>query len=121
MANRILIFDDDIDILSICSYILSEQGWEVFTSENCNDIVKRVRDIAPNVILMDNWIPDTGGIVATRALKNEADLKQIPVVYFSANNDIHTLAQQAGADTFLPKPFDIQELESKINSVLVHD
>jgi two-component system cell cycle response regulator DivK len=72
----------------------------------------------PEVILMDNWIPDTGGIIATQTIKQDPELKTIPVVYFSANNDIQSLAKQAGADTFLPKPFDIDELESVINRVI---
>ncbi|HCN84121.1 MAG TPA: response regulator [Sphingobacteriaceae bacterium] len=115
VAKRILIFDDDIDILSICSYILEELGWEVHTSTNCNNIVEKVKNIVPDVILMDNWIPDTGGIVATQTLKNDMELKNIPVIYFSANNDIQSLAKQAGADSFLEKPFDIEELENIIN------
>ncbi|MXV16924.1 response regulator [Hufsiella ginkgonis] len=117
MGKRILIFDDDIDILSICSYILEEQGWEVHTSTNCNNIVDKVSGVGPDVILMDNWIPDSGGIVATQTIKKQPDLKNIPVIYFSANNDIQTLATQAGADTFLSKPFDIDELENVINRV----
>lgn len=117
MSKRILIFDDDIDILSICSYILEEQGWEVHTSTHCNDIVDTVRGILPDVILMDNWIPDSGGVVATQTLKREPDLKGIPVVYFSANNNIQSLATQAGADTYLEKPFDLNELELVIERV----
>jgi CheY-like chemotaxis protein len=116
--KRILIFDDDIDILSICSYILEEEGWEVQTSTNCNNIIEKVRDIRPDVILMDNWIPSTGGIIATQTLKGDNELKNIPVVYFSANNDIQSLAKQAGADTFLAKPFDITELESIISEIV---
>jgi two-component system cell cycle response regulator DivK len=118
MAKRILIFDDDIDILSICSYILEEQGWEVHTSTNCNDIINKVTNVMPEVILMDNWIPDSGGIIATQTIKQDDRLKAIPVVYFSANNDIQSLAEQAGADTYLSKPFDIDELESVINRVI---
>lgn len=117
MSKRILIFDDDIDILSICSYILEEQGWEVHTSTHCNGIVDTVRGILPDVILMDNWIPDSGGVVATQTLKREPDLKGIPVVYFSANNNIQSLATQAGADTYLEKPFDLNELELVIERV----
>ncbi len=117
MSKRILIFDDDVDILSICSYILEDQGWDVHTSPHCNDIVNTVRNVQPNVILMDNWIPDSGGVIATQALKKEQDLKNIPVIYFSANNDIQTLASQAGADTFLEKPFDLNELELVIERV----
>jgi two-component system cell cycle response regulator DivK len=118
VQKRILIFDDDIDILSICSYILEEDGWHVQTSTNCNNIVEKVREIKPDVILMDNWIPNTGGIIATQTLKSDDELKQIPVIYFSANNDIQSLAKQAGADTFLAKPFDITDLENIINRVM---
>lgn len=117
MSKRILIFDDDIDILSICTYILQEQGWDVQTSSHCNDIVNKVRTFGPDVILMDNWIPDSGGVIATQTIKSEPDLKTIPVVYFSANNDIQTLANQAGADSFLEKPFDLTELEDMIEKV----
>ena len=117
MSKRILIFDDDVDILSICTYILEEQGWEVHTSPHCNNIDTTVRGILPDVILMDNWIPDTGGVIATQTLKSQDDLKEIPVIYFSANNDIQSLAKQAGADTYLEKPFDLNELEAIITKM----
>ena len=119
MDKRILICDDDSDILSICTYILEEQGWEVHTRTHCNNILDVIGDIKPQVILMDNWIPETGGIKATQAIKSVDEFRNIPVVYFSANNDIKSLAEQAGADTFLAKPFDIDELERVINSVSV--
>jgi len=117
-AKKIVIFDDDEDILSICAYILEEQGWEVHTFTDCNNIVEKVSPIMPVVILMDNWIPDVGGIVATQNLKKDENLKNIPVVYFSANSDIQLLADQAGAETYLAKPFDLEELEKTINDVL---
>ncbi len=113
-----MIFDDDLDILSICSYILEEHGWEVHTSPHCNNIVETVNRIRPNIILMDNWIPETGGIVATQTLKKHPEFKSIPVIYFSANNDIQSLAKQAGADTYLEKPFDLTELEEIIDNTL---
>ena len=116
-TQKVIIFDDDEDILSICNYILQEQGWEVHTYTDCNNIVEKVTGIMPNVILMDNWIPDAGGIVATQTLKSNNALKTIPVVYFSANSDIQLLAQQAGAETYLAKPFDLDELERVINKV----
>ena len=117
--KKIIIFDDDEDILSICSYILEEQDWEVHTFTNCNDIVDKVERVMPDVILMDNWIPDAGGIVATQTLKKVEELKHIPVIYFSANSDIQMLANHAGAQTYLAKPFDLDELERVINTVLV--
>jgi len=120
-TKKIIIFDDDEDILSICSYILEEQGWEVHTFTDCNDITEKVAAISPDVILMDNWIPDAGGIIATQTLKKEEALKNIPVVYFSANSDIQLLADHAGAESYLAKPFDLEELERVINAVLIHN
>lgn len=117
-GKKIIIFDDDEDILSICTYILEEQGWDVRTYTNCNNIVDKVTEVAPNVILMDNWIPDEGGIIATQALKNNNELKNIPVIYFSANSDIQLLANHAGAETYLAKPFDLEDLERVIKTVV---
>jgi two-component system cell cycle response regulator DivK len=117
-AKRIIIFDDDEDILSICRYILEDLGWEVFTYTDCNEVAQKVSSIGPSVILMDNWIPDAGGIIATQQLKQTEALKHIPVIYFSANSDIQLLASHAGAETYLAKPFDLQDLENVINKAI---
>ena len=115
--KRIAIFDDDEEILSICRFILEDKGWEVHTFLDCNSITTKVAEIELKVILMDNWIPDEGGVIATRKLKNDDKLKDIPVIYFSANSDIQLLANHAGAETYLAKPFDLEELERIINSL----
>jgi|SRR6185503_15783603 len=116
--KTIVIFDDDEDILSICSFILEEQGWKVYSFTDCNQITEKVSAVLPDVIIMDNWIPDDGGIIATQTLKKNETLKHIPVVYFSANSDIELLASHAGAEIYLAKPFDLEELENVINKVL---
>jgi CheY-like chemotaxis protein len=108
--NKVIIFDDDQDILSICTHILEEEGCEVFSFTDCNDVVERVSSINPFVILMDNWIPDEGGILATQKIKNSPATSSIPVIYFSANSDIRLLAKQAGAEQYLAKPFDLEDL-----------
>ena len=118
MKKRILICDDDTDILFICSYIFEKQGCEVHTRTHCNNIVDMVNEVKPDIILMDNWIPDSGGIVASRAIKADPALQGIPIVYFSANNDIKALAKEAGADAFLAKPFDLEELEQVIDGLI---
>jgi two-component system cell cycle response regulator DivK len=118
MAKRVLICDDDTDILSICTYILEKQGFEVTTSTHCNNILDIVKEAQPNVILMDNWIPDAGGIVASQTIKEQEEYRKIPIVYFSANNDIKALAEKAGADAFLAKPFDLEDLEKIIKKIV---
>ncbi|GAA4328846.1 hypothetical protein GCM10023149_33070 [Mucilaginibacter gynuensis] len=109
-VKKILIFDDDEDIVSICTYILEEDGWEVLAYEDCNHLTERITSFAPNVILMDNWIPEEGGVTATRKIKANSSLAHIPVIYFSANSDIEMLAADAGADLILSKPFDLDQL-----------
>lgn len=109
--KKILVFDDDQDILEILNYVLTEKGWDVSVRSDCNNILDVVGAVRPDLILMDNWIPDAGGVVATRTIKTSDEFKNIPVIYFSANNDVEKLAGDAGADTWLPKPFDLQELE----------
>ena len=114
--KKILILDDDVDILSICTYILEERGWEVISFTDCNDIVERVNSIRPFVILMDNWIPEEGGVVATQKIKSSPAISDVPVIYFSANSDIKLLAQRAGADHYLAKPFDLDDLITIVDS-----
>jgi len=117
--KKIVIFDDDEDILSICSFILEEQGWKVYAYTDCNQITEKISAVLPDIIIMDNWIPDDGGIIATQILKKNERLKDIPVIYFSANSDIELLASHAGAETYLAKPFDLEDLERVINTMLV--
>ena len=118
MKKHILIFDDDIDILSILSYVFEEKGWEIHTRTDCENIVEVVKEVNPDVILMDNWIPKTGGIIATQTLKQTSETQHIPVVFFTANNDVEGLAQKAGADTFIAKPFNLDDLEKTISQYL---
>jgi len=115
--KKVFIFDDNTDILELCTFILEDAGYEIKTSSTSNNIIDQVTAYIPDIIFMDNWLPDVGGIEATRELKNHDTLKNIPVIYFSANNDVMALADQAGADGYLSKPFDIQELE---NIILKH-
>ncbi|ADY53129.1 response regulator receiver protein [Pseudopedobacter saltans DSM 12145] len=116
--KKVLIFDDDANILELCAIVLQDFGYDVEVSETSHDIIEKVSEIKPDVILMDNWIPDIGGIKATQLLKKDPDFNRIPVIYFSANNDIHLLAQTAGADAYLSKPFDLTELENIVSEAI---
>ena len=118
MPGRVMIFDDDSDLLEVCSIVLRSKNYEVYGLNKCNDILHEVRAFSPNVILMDNWIPDTGGVNATRQIKNDLLLKSIPVIFFSANDRVQDLAAEAGADFFLQKPFEIEELENVVSKAI---
>lgn len=108
--NKVLIFDDDTDILELCSIILSRKGFEVTMATTCESIIEKVMHTNPDVILMDNWLPDIGGVRATQLLKKNQNTRHIPVVFFSANNQTESFSHEAGAEYFIQKPFDIDEL-----------
>jgi len=114
MKKNVMICDDDQDILEVTSLILQEKGYQVKTYTDCNHIFNKVEETKPDIILMDLWIPDLGGANVTMLLKNSEKTKNIPIVIFSANNDIEKVALDAGADGFLKKPFDINALEKVI-------
>jgi DNA-binding NtrC family response regulator len=118
MEKKILIFDDDTDILELCKYVLNKKGFEVHTRERCDDIIQTLEEVKPDLVLMDNWIPEVGGVEATQAIKNHPGFKEMPVIYFSANSEVQKLAKQAGADEFIAKPFDLTHFENTISGFL---
>lgn len=116
MPRKIIIYDDDTDLLEVCSLILSAKDFEVVIKDKCTEILDDIRTHKPDVILMDNWIPDIGGVKATRLVKNSGEFGHIPVIFFTANNNVAELAEEAGADYSLQKPFDITELENIVTN-----
>ncbi len=113
-GKKIFIFDDNQELLELCTIILEDIGYQIKTSSTSNDVERQVSDFGPDIIFMDNWLPDVSGIEATQQLKSNSLLRHIPVIYFSANNNIAELAKEAGADDFLSKPFDITNLEELV-------
>jgi len=116
--KKVLIFDDDTDLLEVCSMILTAKNFEVVIKDRCTEILNDVATHKPDVILMDNWIPDIGGVRATQLVKESDKLRHIPVIFFSANNNVTELAAEAGADYSLQKPFDITELEQMVATAI---
>jgi two-component system, OmpR family, alkaline phosphatase synthesis response regulator PhoP len=114
MKNTIIIFDDDAEILQICAIILESKGFKVVTENNCDDVAEKIVNAGAHVILMDNSIPQIGGIAATQVIKQTESTKHIPVIFFSANFNVETLSRQAGAEFHLAKPFDISHLETLV-------
>ena len=108
--KRVLIFEDDKDLLIIFEFLFEDNGWQVFTNATSDEVIERTEEVQPHLILMDNWIPNIGGIAATQALKADSRFSRIPVIYISANNDVSSLSEKAGADAFMAKPFDFDEL-----------
>jgi DNA-binding response OmpR family regulator len=111
---KILIFDDETDILDLCTAILSSKNYEVYTSVDCSHLFDQLVRYEPDLILMDNKVCGSDGVTATKSIKQHPSFKNIPVVFFSANHNIVQLSQTAGADAYLAKPFNINELFAAI-------
>ena len=107
MDKKVFIFDDNVEILE-------DLGFEVKTSPTTNEVEEQVLEFMPDLIFMDNWLPDISGIEATKRIKANSELSHIPVIYFSANSNISELAALAGADDYIAKPFDIELFEEKV-------
>jgi two-component system, OmpR family, alkaline phosphatase synthesis response regulator PhoP len=118
LMGKILIFDDDPDILELCKVILKVKGFETHGCTTTRNLAKKVREFNPDVILMDNWIPEMGGVEATLEIKNTDDIKHIPVIFFSASNEVNEYANKAKADFVIQKPFDIADLHNTVVSAL---
>lgn len=114
---RILIFDDEHDILEVTELALGRY-YEVKGCDNVDEPVKLAQNFKPSLILMDIWIPEIGGEEATRRLKNNKETKDIPIVMFSANQEIQDIAGRAGADGFIKKPFNLKGLKEYIDTIL---
>lgn len=111
MKKRVLIFEDDAEILEVSKSILEARGYEVYSCIHCKNTLELVENIKPHLILMDYMIPESGGLKAVRLIKGRHELKNIPIIFFSAHEEIENLAFKAGADNYIAKPFDINYLE----------
>ena len=119
MVEKILVYDDDVDILEVCATILRMKGYDVYCMDNCKTLLADIETYQPNVILMDNWLPDIGGVKAVQLIKSTPSVKDIPVIFFSANSHVEELAKEAGADYMLKKPFDLIELQQMIAQAVI--
>lgn len=104
----VLICDDDKGILEACRMILGEK-YHVETTDGCENIIEYVEELNPDIILMDIRMPG-GGENAVKKIHQTEDIKHIPVVVFSALDDIVEISERINATAIIEKPFDINTL-----------
>lgn len=114
MSKHILICDDDEGILEIVKIILTDQNYEITALSNSDKVIDEVKSGKPDLVLLDLWMPGIGGDELTRQLKNDTETETIPVVISSASKDTAEIAKDIGADGFILKPFDIEDLEKMV-------
>jgi len=119
MPKRILIADDDPGIVDAVEMILDFHGYDVSFTYNGTDVLA-IKENYPDLFLLDIWMSGCDGRDICRALKANEDTRHIPVLMISASKDIQQSALQSGANDFLAKPFDMQELLVKIEDLLAN-
>jgi DNA-binding response OmpR family regulator len=112
--RRILIVDDEPDILEFLQIILEEEGYAVVTSDKGEYHAQLHNGGLPHLILVDVLLSGKDGHEIVEYLKNQEKMKHIPIIMLSAHPSAEEMARQAGADDFLAKPFDIDVLLAKI-------
>ena len=110
MKKCVLIYDDDLDILSVCKIILKQHNYRVETRNRNTDLINDIKKLKPDMVFMDIRIPELGGEKAVTLMKTNRDTENIPIVLFSANPEIEEIYKRTGADGFLKKPFEIHTL-----------
>lgn len=114
--KHILVIDDDAPILEAIQILLQESGHKAFTLSDVTNIVAEVSVIKPDLILLDLLLSGSDGRDVVRQLKAEPKTKKIPVVLMSADTYIKEKSNEVPVAGFIKKPFDIDELETVIQT-----
>ena len=118
MNRKILIVDDDENILILYSRALQKYNYETATLTSTEYLLDIVKETKPDLIIMDIWIPTIGGEAAAELLKNDINTFEIPIIFVSGNADTDVIAFKVGVEGFLNKPFESKELVNKIEEIL---
>ena len=120
MGYRILLIDDEDDILEFVKYNLVRDGYEVFTASNGADGLQVALKVKPHLILLDMMMPILDGIETCKALRGSPSLKNVMIVFLSAIGSEETQLQgyNAGADDYINKPIKMNILRSRVQAIL---
>ncbi len=120
MRHRILLVDDEADILEFVRYNLVRAGFEVFTAANGVEALRLAAEHRPHLILLDVMMPEMDGIETCRRLREEATLRDTMVVFLSAlgAEENQLAGYGVGADDYITKPIQMKVLVSRVQAIL---
>ena len=118
MAKRILVLDDNQDILDIVHETLTYEDFEVQSTSSSDKVMSLAEIFAPNLVILDYRVAGVNGGELCMQIKSHPRLKDVPVIIYSAyiNDNSELLAY--GCDAIINKPFDLSELVEKVNSLI---
>ncbi len=117
---KILLVDDEADILEIVGYNLSQEGYQIFTAENGKKAVEKAKKHHPHLIIMDVMMPEMDGMEACENIRKIPELSQTIITFLTARNEDYSLVAgfDAGADDYISKPIKPKVLVSKVKALL---
>ena len=120
MAKKVLIVDDELNIVTALEFLLQKSGYEVMAAQNGDEALKRVESFAPDLVLLDVMMPRISGYEVCRRMRERADWKHIKIIMLSAKGREAEVSKgvSLGADLYVTKPFSNNELVGKIGELL---
>jgi two-component system phosphate regulon response regulator PhoB len=116
--KKILLIDDEPDILALLEYLFSRLNYEVFSFPDVIPLTK-ITKIEPDVIILDQRLPTSLGSDFCLQLKTHPETQHIPVVILSAGDGLPQIAKDGCADGFIEKPFDIEKLNNTVKNAIL--
>ncbi|HRI20119.1 MAG TPA: response regulator transcription factor [Panacibacter sp.] len=118
-AKKVLIADDEKDILEIISYNLSHEGYDIYTAKDGNEALDTARKIHPDLIILDIMMPYKTGIEVCQILRSSDEFSDTLIIFLTALNDetSHIKGFESGADDYVSKPISPKVLVSRVNAL----
>ena len=118
-GKKILIADDEPDILEIIQYNLSKEGYEVYTAKDGDEALARAKTVKPDLIILDIMMPKKTGVEVCEILRSQAAFRNTLIIFLTALNDetSHVKGLETGADDYVTKPISPKVLNSRVNAL----
>ncbi|WP_412468576.1 response regulator [Pedobacter sp. KLB.chiD] len=118
MNKKLLICDDDVDIVEMLEIVFEDCGVEVISETDSKKVLALITHLHPDLVLMDLWMPVITGDQVLKRMRADSGLSSIPVLIMSAAQDGREVAMQAGADGYIAKPFDVDQLLKRVQEMI---
>lgn len=118
--SKILIVEDDLDVAEMLNAYFRVQGYEVFTVNWGEDGVRAAQTVLPDLVILDIRLPDIDGYEVARRIRSDRRTHEIPIIFLTEKRERIDRLQgfEVGADDYITKPFDVQELRLRVRNAL---
>jgi pilus assembly protein CpaE len=123
MSEKILIVDDDLETLRLVGLMLQRQGYDIVAANNGSQALNQVTKEKPDLIILDVMMPDIDGYEVTKQLRNNPETQYIPILMFTAKNQVDdkVAGYEAGVDDFVSKPIHPAELGAHVKALIARN